>query len=514
MSNTLSINIYNKPPRLGGWPIIQLTPIYAGIEWGSDGTGWTDCTVTLQALPRTTITDIASRSQGRWMIVRWYGQRIYEGVVINAPSNQIIAQGVRVLYDGMPQTRTWSSADVTNWQTVSKDTVVGITTRDAALYESRTEDGVLYLAMKNGNAYGNATDAGAFINVLPTHHNYLWTYITFDYDIKLPTNFLLRFGYGNRDYSSFTVATVQTGNGAQQTGSYTLSGFSARALAEVSIINNSGVTYNNTTKDGNFYATIKNLRICTAVPPIYASTILATLMSDLNTANAYLANNAAQMIVATSVDLRDYGYDQASPNQVFEDMQKYVDSNGTPRTTSIYTDQLLMYAPDNLNARTFQIETMPELEYSSLNLRTRITPRYKNAEGNEVYGTTVTDSRLEQTLGYTVNEILDVDTTDSAVAASAAQSALLDRAILQSVGDVTVDQIKRGGMPCVGGLIRAGDVVEIPRRNGYDLDRRQKVMATRFTYDRATNQQQISLTFNRDTPTRLDTLLAQLDAKD
>lgn len=513
MSNALSINVYNKPPRLGGWPIIQLTPLYTALEWGSDGSGWTDCTVTMTRLPRETMTDIAARSQGRWLVVRHYGQRIYEGVIVNAPAGQIVAQGVRALYDGMPQTRTWSHVDVTAWQTVTKETVSGVTTRDANLYDNRTEDGVLYLGLKNGTPYANATDAGAFINVLPTHHTNLWTYVTFDYEIKLPNNFLLRFGYSNRDYTSFTLATVQTGNGAVQSGSYTLSAFALRALAEISVINNSGVTYNNTTKDGNFYIIIRNVRLCTAVPPIYASTVLTSLMSDLNTANAYLANNAAQMIQATTVDLRDYGYDQASPNEILNDIVKYVDTNGTPRTVVIFADQMLMFAPDNLNARTFQIETMPDLEYSSLNLRTRITPRYKNSEGEDVYGAAQIDTRLEQLLGYSLLEIIDVDTTDSTVAASAASAALLDRAILQSVGDVTVSQIKRGGMPCFGGLVRAGDVVEIPRRNGYDLDRRQKVMATRFSYDRLSTQEQISLTFNRDTPTRLDTLLAQLDAR-
>ena len=514
MSNALSINVFNKPPRLGGWPIMQLTPLYAAVEWGSDKAGWTDCTVTLQRLPRETMTDLASRSQGRWLVVRYYGQRIYEGVVVNAPAGQIVAQGVRALYDGMPQTRTWSAVDVTAWQTVTKETVSGVTTRDANLYDNRTEDGVLYLGMKNATPYGNATDAGAFINVLPTHHSYLWTYATFDYEIKLPNNFLLRFGYSNRDYSSFTAATVQTGNGAVQTGSYTLSGFAVRALAEISVINNSGVTYNNTTKDGNFYIIIRNVRLCTVVPPILASGILTTLMTDLNALNPALANNAAQMIAASTYDLRSYGYDQASPNQIFDDMQKYNDTFGNPRTTTIYGDQMLMYAADGAYARTFSIEVMPDLEYSSLNLRTRITPRYKNALGEDVYGSPFIDNRLEQLLGYSVAETIDVDTTDSGTAANVAYNTLLDRAILQSVGDVTVNQIKRGGMPCFGGLVRAGDVVETPRRNGYDLDRRQKIMATRFSYDRLSTQEQLSLTFNRDTPTRLDTLLAQLDARD
>lgn len=513
MSNALSINVYNKAPRLGGWPIIQLTPLYTVLDFGSDKSGWTDCTVTLEPMSREAMTDIAARSQGRWLVVRWYGQRIYEGVVVNAPAGQIAAQGVRALYDGMPQTRVWSSADVSEWQNVSKDTVPGITTRDISLYDARTEDGVLSLNLKNATPYGTGTDAGAFINVLPAHHTYLWTYVTFDYDIRLPTNFLLRFGQGNRDYTSFSVATAQTGNNAVQTGSYTLSGFAARALAEISVINNSGVTFNNTQKDGYYYATIKNLRVTTAVPPIYASTVVTSLMADLNTANPSLANNATQMITATTYDLRDYAYEQASPNEILDQMQGYVDVFGNLRTTTIYTDQIMMYAPDNLNARTFQIETMPDLEYSSLNLRTRITPRYKDAEGNDVYGSPQIDTRLEQLLGYSIAETIDVDTTDSGVAANVAYNALLDRAILQSVGEVTVNEIKRGGMPCFGGLIRTGDVVEIPRRNGYDLDRRQKVMATRFTYDRATATEQITLTFNRDTPTRMDTLLALLDAR-
>lgn len=508
----VSVLIMNKPTRLGGWAIMNFTHTIDSLSFTTDERGWADCTMELpENTQREEWNDLAARVQGAWLVIRYSGQRIYEGVIMQAQGRTIIAQGVAALYETQLLTRIWSSTMLDEWQTVTKETVAGILTRDAALYDSRKEDGVLSLSLKQGTAYTNLADIGAWVNIMKPQYTNLWTYISIDYEMRLPTNWRFRFGHANADYSSFALATIQTGNNAVQSGSYTLSAYGPKALAEFSIVNSTGATYNNTQKDGYYYVVIKNIRISTAVPPIYAHQVAQDIMNTLAAANPHLANVANQTILATTFDLREFRYDQESPNSIFARLTQLVDTNGTRRVAAIFEDQALWFTPEDFNQRAFSVTVMPELSYSISGNRTRITPRYTNSKGETLLGTTAVDARAEQSLGYSLSEVIDVPTNNASDAAAAATAMLVDKSNLQSVGDVEVSRLYRGGHEVFGGLIRFGDIVEFQGRLTSEGDRRQRVMGTTFMWNRRTGEESVTIVLNRDSIASFEKLLARLD---
>lgn len=234
-------------------------------------------------------------------------------------------------------------------------------TRVPSMYQMN-KDKQLFVGLIRNQTYTNNADFCGWHLELPTGiYDEDVTYVVFDWECRLPTNWYFHIYVNTRDYSALDYTLLATGNGSVQSGTsavQTVSG-ADRYIVEFPCRNASGSTYTCTQDNGYYYTKVTNVRIMSsdAYTALYGDEIVKDAVAFVYSINPTQISDDVSLVEGPGVDLEDAVFLDKLPLDVIDYVAKYGDDS-TPAQTyeyGIYEDQTLFFRPRESGANSWYI---------------------------------------------------------------------------------------------------------------------------------------------------------------
>lgn len=388
-------------------------------------------------------------------------------------------------------TAMWSTTILDDWKQVTVDNLAAARPEK---YEFDTNNR-LYIALKKGEEYSNATHDGSFTYAIPHRSTRGLQKFACSYDMKLPNNWIFRvMTYTDAWGSASTINTV-TANGSAQSGTLDLS-LSGADRVVVNIRNNSGSATTVTDETGDLYLSLTAVRLKTTTSTaVYASEIAGALLPT------------GAVVEATAADLRNQTYEDMRPGAILDRLA----SLGAYEWGAYEN----FYFREKYARREWFVDVAGPLEVqrSLENVRNSVYTVYRNAGGTTRRTTTATDTASYTRYGYYRTEALNVQTTNATEAETHRNVYLNDNKRRQDRANIETARIydARGSQWPLW-AVRAGDSVTMRNLSpalSVDIDRIRTFRVAETEYDAEANR--LTLSAEEPTPT-LVTLVARRGA--
>lgn len=437
--------------------------------------------------------------------VAWEGR--LEDIAIVPGGISLTALGYqRALYD-MPYTALWSKTGSGEWRPIPDSEY------SSSHIEQFTADNNnrVYISLTKGAAYTDARQ-GFFGYQVPHGGERKITNISFDYSVTLPTNWLFRVRQADgAAWGTGTNTTIVTGNGANQTGSYSLTLGTPREGVALFLDNATGSTYTVTAETGAFFARATNIRIkTTTATTVLASDIAAALASYINGINSSQLSAVDDLIAATTTDLRDERYEDAYPADILNRLALLHDFEW-----GVWENRRLHFRSRGSAGRSWYVDVTDilNLQRSLERVRNSAYGLYRDANGRAQRTSASSNTASLERFSITRRGAVDVQTTSQTEAETHRDTFLADRADAAARAEVSFTRLyDEAGAEYPLYALRAGDTVTMRNLSpslSATVDRIRSFVVAETSYDAAAGT--IDVTPEEPVPT-LDRLVAQREA--
>lgn len=382
----------------------------------------------------------------------WEGR--VEDISIVSGGVALTAFGYQRAYSDVLYTGLWSKASTADWKQVTETDRASATPQR---YETDNNNR-LYIAPRNGEAYGNDANYGELTFTGPASGVRDISTFSCDYSVTLPANWDVRIIKCKYDFSSASTVTTLTATGSNQTGTFNLSSINSARLI-FSIRNNTGSAYTLASDSGNYFARLTNLRVkTTSDSTVTAATIANAMASYVNSINSEQAV-AATRVVATSTDLKDETYLDMTPADILNRLA-YLHAC----EWAVWEGRVLSFQERGATARSWMVDAtdIVEMQRSLNTIQNVIYAGHRDAAGNELRTATASDAGSIAKYGVRRYGMLRTNTTSATEAATHRDLALSDRANAQARAKIKFNAVyTESGGPANLWEIRSGDVITI-----------------------------------------------------
>lgn len=434
---------------------------------------------TWPGLPHAIVTDHESATI-------WEGR--VEDIAIVEGGIRLTAFGYqRALYD-VPYTALWSKTGSGDWNALTNDTYAG---SYPELFEMDNNNR-LYWTLRTGESYATGRYAG-WGYLSPDEGARKITNIAFSYAVQMPTNWRLRV-YQTDDFSSGTTTTAVTGNGALQSGSYSLALGTTRYNVVVMLENNTGGDYVMSDLTNDWYAKATSIRVkSTTSSTVVASEIVAGIVAYINSINDDQLSADESLIEATTEDLQDEIYEDEWPGDILDRLAQL-----HTYEWGVYEGRRLYFRPRGSGGRDWYVDATEiiNLERSLENVRNSAYGIYRDADGRTLRTNTVGDADSQGRYGVLRRGFISVQTTSLGEAQVHRSTWLADKADASARAEVRFNRLYdvSGALYPLYAL-RAGDTITIrnlPPSLSSDVDRIRTFVVAETEYDAAEDSIRVS----------------------
>ena len=302
-----------------------------------------------------------------------------------------------------------------------------------------------------------------------------------------------------------------TGIGVLQSAAFNFTTLGGRTIIVINVFNNTGAPVTFAGENGSNYVKLTGIRIAAGTgATITADEVVRTLVARVSAANPLQASSITARVKSPGFDLKEYRYSQVNAEDVLDELAR-LGGDGWLWNWRVWADQILIYDRTANGGQTFQIYTTPPVSRDLGTLRTSMIPVYTDAIGNEVAGTTQTNTAAESRTRLKRTAYFNAPTTSATDAASLAAAALVDASIVNAHGDITVTELWQNGQRVPLTAVRSGDTIqclEFPATGNSETDKTRSFRIATTQYDHASRT--LTLSPEQRAP-RIDSLLARRD---
>lgn len=436
----------------------------------------------------------------------WEGR--LEDIDIGADSIQLTALGYRRVLGDVTYTALWATSDVAAFVPIT-DGEMSESSPQRYYFDARNR---VYVALQKNAVYANGSDTGAMVLLSPDRQQQVIRYVTFDYAMVLPSNWVFLLTLMNNSFAGGADYTIQTGNGSLQTGSISLdvSAVANEAIA-FRVRNNTGSSFTYTGETGQRYLRVTNIRVlATTSSSATARDIVMGLM-------AYVNAEIPGQLASTSAFIGDPG--QALNQEIYEDMRpaEILDrlagyGDGLTRWQwGVWEHGALHFAPRGLYARRWYVDAgRLRVMRSIADLYTEMYAVYADASGRARRTAVRSDPPAIERYGWRRRSSVRATTTSPTFAELVRDTALADARVARPRVSIEIATLLDGsGSPWPLWACRPGDVIEIrdlPLALAAGADRIRSFRVSETEYDLVSDQLRVT---PEEAPPALDVLLAR-----
>jgi len=419
----------------------------------------------------------------------WAGR--LEDVAIVAGGVRLTALGYWRAFSDMPYFAVFSTTRVGDWEVLK-------ITDDNAIYNERYQldtNNRLFITPVKGNTYGNTGVGNKHAELGYRGLDQGLRQIvacSFTYDLTMPANWKAYLQSADSAWVRGTVQWSLAGNGAQQTGTQTLTFTGTDRLVFLLRFEAADAAY--APETGINYLKITNLRVqTTTAVPLAADTIATGMVNYVTSINSAQLSSSAALILSPAVDLTDEVYADVTPAAIL-DRLAYIGNSATPPVlfeTGVWDNQILSFQKRGTTARTWYVDISAlELERTIDQLYNDVYADYQEAGGHTLRSATNADSNSKARYGLMRRKMVQTSTTSSTLAATTRDAALQDGKDPRPRIKITFDRVFDGaGSVSPLWMVRAWDQVVIrnlPLTLSASLDRIRtfRVIETRYDVDK------------------------------
>lgn len=437
--------------------------------------------------------------------IAWEGR--VEDIAIIEGGVSITAMGYQRAMRDVPYTALWSKTGSGDWRPVP-DSVYASSRPEQFTIDNNNR---VYLSLTKGTAYPDARQG--FIGYqIPHNSERKITNISFDYSVTLPTNWLFRVRQADgAAWGTGTNTTIVTGNGSNQTGSYSLTLGTPREGVALFLDNATGSTYTVTAETGVYFARATNIRIkTTTTATVLASEIAAALATFINGVNSSQLAAVDDLISATTTDLQDELYEDAYPAEILDRLALLHDYEW-----GVWENRRLHFRARGSAGRSWYIDVtrITDLQRSLERVRNSAYSVYRDANGRAQRTSAASNTASLERFGITRRGVVSVQSTSQTEAETHRGVFLADRADATTRADVRFARLfDETGAEYPLHALRAGDMVTMRNLSpslSATVDRIRSFVVAETAYDAATGE--MDVTPEEPTPT-LERLVARREA--
>lgn len=368
----------------------------------------------------------------------------------------------RALYDA-PYTALWSTTSVADFRPVTGDDSGG---RTPAKYNFDFFNRI-FIGLTKDSIYTNNSDDGDVILQLPNGSDRGIQFVSFDFNVTLPTNWVAEARVINDDFSSPVAIWTVTGNGASQTGSQSGTTSSRTGLA-FKVVNSTGASYTYAGETGANFLKITSLRLNgDNASTVIASSIANRLIQFVNSINSSQLQNVTGLVQSPGLDLRDELYEDALPADILTRLAALGDDQIPPRQweVGVWENRILHFRPKGDAARTriwYVDITELELERTLELLRNSVYASYQDVDGRTLRTAIAVNQPAIDRYDLTRRAVVDVSTTSLTQANVHRDAYLEDGREPKSKASIRFDRLyDASGTAWPNWAARAGDTFTI-----------------------------------------------------
>ena len=421
------------------------------------------------------------------------GWRIFEGRI---EDRRLVTGGIevtafgywRAMYDA-PYTALWTDTTYNPWRITTEDDESSRTPAKWILDNNNR----LYFSLKHEETYANDDEVGGWFYELPNNGERDVTILSFDYDLVLPANWVVKIAsYADGFTSKVAEATVVTGNGASQSGNHSEAITANKDIVEIYVFNLTGSSVGPVSGESDaWYCKITNIQVkTTSSTNIYADEIVNALASFISTLNSDQLSSSTSLIESPSVALTDEIYHDRLPAEIAEELANRGDDSSPPDLyeVGVWEGQRLHFREKGKYGMDWYTDIARlELDSTMDTLYNDAYSVYQNARGQTVRTATSADAESVAQYGITRRGSRSVSSTSATVATTFRDAFIADNKEITPRARVTMQGLfnSSGGRVPLW-MMRAGDTLTIrnlPPGAGTAIDKIRKFRVRRTTYD-------------------------------
>lgn len=387
----------------------------------------------------------------------------------------------RALLD-VPYTALWSDTSTARWELMTQED-------QGARFPDRYEtdnNRRLYMALKLDETYGSGNHICSWYYERPHNSNRSTALvISFDFDVTLPTDWLLRTRSFDSGFGGGTSEqTVVTGDGTNQTGSHSETITSGKEIVVIEIVNNTGGNYTSTADTGDWFARITGIRMKSKSATVLASDIATHLVSFINGVNSDQLSSSDVLIEATTTDLEDEIYEDQLPGDILDRLALLHNFE-----VGVWEDRLLHFRERDTENRHWYVDVtrIVNLERSLEEIRNSAYATYRDANGRKLRTSVANNTESQDRFDLIRRGFVNVQTTSQTEAETHRDAFLTDRADFAVRAEIEFVRLyDQGGAEYPLYMMRAGDRVtmrNLPPNISTDIDEIRTFLAGRTEYD-------------------------------
>jgi len=486
----LSVSILESPT---GATLLDPTSTLTGLRFGTNKHGFASLSC---FVPRTLYDAfyLYDRPGLPHVVVAWNGYTAWEGrledVAVTGAGVRLGALGYWRALSDYPYTALYSASDAKLFRVITEN---DISSRTPAKYEFNN-DNRLYISLKKNEIYANNADAGTFGLQIPDDSTRAIAYITFAYDYTLPTNWKLQTDVLDAGFSGSAAEDTITGDGANHTGTKTITVASAnKEIIAFSVYNATGGNYTNTGESDDWFIKLTAIRITTVDANVYPEDIVNGIISATNTVNSTQLQNITALVNAPGIDLFNEIYEDRLPSDILDYLAGLGDSAGYLYECGVWENRTLHFRRRGSQGRAWYVDVSDiNIERTMETLHNYYYATYQEASSNQTLRTAVnSDSFSIARYGLTRRAMVNANTTDATQAGYVRDTALVDGKSPRPRAGLAFDRLydASGGL-YPNFMMRSGDTVTIrnlPPTLSTDIDRIRTFTVAETEYDCGSN---------------------------
>lgn len=473
---------------IGGSLIVDLQTRAQGVKFSFNEHGAAACSWSVPCSLGEAFS-LYNRCRGRHVEISASGHPIWRGRVedIRMVSGglEFSAYGYQNGLRMVPVTSFYSCTRSDSWE-------IGYTSQMSDcypnLYRLETKDGIS-ISLQRGDTYRTANDIAHMMLRMPDQSYNTAKAISFDWSITLPTNWVFQFVRMTSAFGFITSATVATGNGSAQSGTYSTT-FSATDIVCIRAYNNTGANYTATGETGTQYARVSNVRVKgTTSASLYADEIALSLLAHAVALNPNHISASTANIQSPGVDLRDEIYEDQYAADVLDYLVSLGDNQTPPRqwVWGVDLDQALFVKPRGVGRQWYVDIASPDIEMTLANLANAVFAVYQDASGRPLRTATATDSNSIVATGMIMGKSVNVQTTNATQANTHRDAALADGKDPRPRVGIEISALySASGQRVHPWVARPGDTITIrnlPPTISADVDRLRTFVLSELEFD-------------------------------
>jgi len=399
---------------------------------------------------------------------------------------RISAYGYQRAFSDLDYAGYWSVSGPDQWIIMTSADRTG-TINEAYRLDKRNR---LRIDLEKNGVYTNATTIGRFGINYDGRADI--AYVTFDYDVYLPTNMSARLYSTTGNYAA--SATLEgfniAGNGSSQTGTNSEAITASSKSLFFQIIPTADVTY--TGETGARYVEITNLRVTGLDGTVYADEIAADIVAFVSGTNSTQLSTSTVLVSSPAQDIENAVYVDMPCNKVLDDLAQLGDGS-TVYEWGVWEGQRLHFRERGSAGRSWYVDI------GDIRVDSTIDDMYNSVYGIYTYGSetrhtnAVTDATSVAKYGVTRLKALKTQAKGSGAAQAWLGAFLDDHKDAIPRTQITVDRIftASGARSDDLSQVRSGDTLTIrnlPPGSGGVVDNIRTMFIIRTRMDVLANE--------------------------